>query len=373
MKKTKISLAIAIIAVLSLALSMMAIGCKETATAETTVAETTVAETTAAETTVAETTSEVKAGPFTIADIGKAKGSPYFIALYDAVVGYAEEFGDTVVNNGPVEITAEAQIEAIEATILQKPDAIMVSCNDSKAVVPSLQKAMEAGILVVGFDSAPAAEARDFFVSPVDLLAAGAQQVELIGKQMNYEGEIGIVSSAPNMEVQNVQIEGMKKALEDSKYSKMKLVGIVYGNDEMEKSYTETVALINANPNIKGIISPSAVPIVAICKVLEDKGLSGKIKVTGLGLPSLMAEYVHNGTIENFAIFAPPDLGYVTYIATRSILAGEFDYKTIGTVLKTSQLGDYEVTEASDGGTQITLGDMRVFDINNIDEYKDMF
>jgi rhamnose transport system substrate-binding protein len=315
-----------------------------------------------------------KKGPFVLVDIGKAKGTPYFKALFNAVAGYAKEYGDTVYNNGPVEITAEAQIEVIEATILQRPNAIFISCNDSKAVVPALQKAMKAGILVVGFDSAPAPEARDFFVSPADLIKVGAQQVEMLGAQINYTGEIGIVSAAPNMEVQNVQIEGVKEALANNpKYSKMKLVDVVYGYDEMEKSYTETVALINAHPNIKGIMSPSAVPIVAMCKVLEDKGLVGKIALTGIGLPSLMAEYVHKGVIKNFGIWAPPDLGYVAYYATRAILAGEFDYKKIGAVLKTPKMGNFTVTAAVDGGTQISLPAMRVFDASNIDEWKDVF
>ena len=153
----------------------------------------------------------------------------------------------------------------------------------------------------------------------------------------------------------------------------MKLVDVVYGYDEMEKSYTETVALINAHPNIKGIMSPSAVPIVAMCKVLEDKGLVGKIALTGIGLPSLMAEYVHKGVIKNFGIWAPPDLGYVAYYATRAILAGELDYKKIGAVLKTPKMGNFTVTAAVDGGTQISLPAMRVFDASNIDEWKDVF
>ena len=153
----------------------------------------------------------------------------------------------------------------------------------------------------------------------------------------------------------------------------MELVDIVYGYDEMEKSYTETVALINAHPNIKGITSPSAVPIVAMCKVLEDMGLVGKIALTGIGLPSLMAEYVHRGVIKNFGIWAPPDLGYLAYYATRAIIAGEFDYKTVGAVLKTPKMGDFIVTETPDGGTQVSLKEMRVFDASNIDEWKDVF
>ena len=48
----------------------------------------------------------------------------------------------------------------------------------------------------------------------------------------------------------------MKQALKLPKYKNMQLVKIAYGNDDDTKSAQETQALLQAYPNLKGIISP---------------------------------------------------------------------------------------------------------------------
>ena len=77
----------------------------------------------------------------------------------------------------------------------------------------------------------------------------------------------------------------MKAALKQPKYKNMKLVKIAYGNDNPTESAKETQALLQAYPNLKGIISPTTVGIPAAAQVLQQEGKCGKIKLTGLGLP----------------------------------------------------------------------------------------
>ena len=85
---------------------------------------------------------------------------------------------------------------------------------------------------------------------------------------------------------QNLWIEWMRKELEDPKYSKINLVRVAYGDDLRDKSVSETEALLRSYPNLKVIIAPTTVGIAAAGKVITDKNLIGKVKITGLGLPS---------------------------------------------------------------------------------------
>lgn len=52
--------------------------------------------------------------------------------------------------------------------------------------------------------------------------------------------------------------------------------------------------------------------IAAAGKVLTDKGLAGQVILTGLGLPSEMADYIHNGVCPYMYLWNPVDLGYLT-------------------------------------------------------------
>ncbi len=54
----------------------------------------------------------------------------------------------------------------------------------------------------------------------------------------------------------------------------------------------QKLKLITKYPDLKCIIAPTTVGIAAAGKVITDKGLIGEVMVTGLGLPSEMAEYI---------------------------------------------------------------------------------
>lgn len=90
----------------------------------------------------------------------------------------------------------------------------------------------------------------------------------------------------------------------------MELVTIVYGDDLTDKSYQEMQGLIDSYPDLKGVVSPTTVGIAAAATRIQDNGLTGKIKLTGLGLPSEMADYIKAGVCEAMYLWNPIDLGY---------------------------------------------------------------
>jgi rhamnose transport system substrate-binding protein len=112
--------------------------------------------------------------------------------------------------------------------------------------------------------------------------------------------------------------------------------------------------------------------LAATARALEDQGLSGKIALTGLGLPSEMAEYIRNGTSEAIALWNPIDLGYVSTYMAHGLLTGTLKGE-IGEVVNVGRMGERTITEAADGGLEVVLGAPFVFDIDNIDEWADVY
>jgi rhamnose transport system substrate-binding protein len=302
----------------------------------------------------------------------KNLGNPFFDALNRGAQEAAKELGVEVIYQGPATPTAEGQIELINALIAQKVDAIAITANDPQALVPVAKKAMDAGIKVVTFDSAVAPEGRQLFVNQADMEQIGRIQVQMLAEMINYEGEIAILSAASTMTNQNTWIEWMKKELEDPKYSKMKLVAIVYGDDLREKSYNEAQGLFKSYPNLKGIISPTTVGIAATARALQDAGLCGKIALTGLGLPSEMQEYIKNGCCKEMALWNPSDLGYLTVYATHALLTGKISGKP-GEKFSGGKLGEYTTVDEGNGGTMVLLGPPFKFNAENIDEWAKVY
>jgi rhamnose transport system substrate-binding protein len=252
-----------------------------------------------------------------IAILVKSLGNGFFEAVRDGAQEAAKELGDVeIIYQGPSSATAEGQIEIINNLIATKVDAIAISANDQDALVPAAKKAMEAGIKVISFDSGIAEAGRILHLAPSDTELIGRSQMRLMGELVNWEGEVAILSATAQATNQNAWIEYMKKEIQENpKCKNMKLVAVVYGDDSSDKSYREALGLFKSYPNLKGIISPTTVGVAATAKAIQDQGLTGKIQLTGLGLPSEMKAYVENGVSKAIALWNPIDLGYSsTYI-----------------------------------------------------------
>lgn len=134
----------------------------------------------------------------------------------------------------------------------------------------------------------------------------------MIAEMIGGSGEIAILSATPQATNQNLWIEWMKKELaENPKMKNVKLVKVAYGDDLRDKSVAEMEGLLKTYPNLKGVIAPTTVGVAAAGKVLTDKGLKGKVQLTGLGPPSEMAEYIESGVCHRMYLWNPLDVGYL--------------------------------------------------------------
>jgi rhamnose transport system substrate-binding protein len=311
----------------------------------------------------ADPTAEIPQGLKTVS-IPKQLGNPYEEFEHSGIDEALEELGGSNRISGPTDAGASSQIAIINAAVQQKPDAIIIAGNDPNAVAPALKQAAERGVKVVGMDSDVAPDARSVFVNQVTTQLVGENQVESIGKQIDYKGEIAILSATANATNQNAWIKVMKETLKDPKYKDMKLVKVAYGDDDDQKSFQETQGLLQAYPNLKGIISPTTVGVAAAARYLSTSPQKGKIKLTGLGFPNQMRKFVKDGTVDEFQLWVPKDVGYLAGHAAAALVAGRITGAE-GEKFEAGRLGEYTI--GANG--EIVLGPLTTFDAENIDEF----
>ncbi len=314
---------------------------------------------------------------------GSSAGKKYAIVVKNTGNPYNEKesqgFQDTVKKLGaqaivkaPDQPTAEAQISMVEELIAQKVDGIAIAGNDVDALQPVLTKAMGKGIHVISLDSSVNKDSRETHVNQADPVAIGKTLVEAAYDMMGGSGEFAILSATSQAANQNAWIAQMQTTLKDSKYKNMKLVKIAYGDDLRDKSTTETEGLIKSYPNLKCIVSPTTVGIAAASKVVVDKNLSDKIKITGLGLPSEMADYIEKGVCPYMYLWNPIYVGSLAAYTLDNIIQGKITGK-VGDTFTAGDLGEKKVTQAGDGGTEVLLGEPFKFDKANIGEWKTVY
>lgn len=302
-----------------------------------------------------------------IALVVKALGIGFFDAANKGAQEAAKELGDVdIIYTGPTDTTAEGQIEVINSLVAQKVDAIAISANDKDALVPALKKAMERGIKVISWDSGVAPEGRMMHLNPSSNALIGNMCVKMAADNLPDGGDVAILSAAATATNQNTWIEEMKKVLPN--YKGINIVTTVYGDDKTDKSYTEAQGLMKAYPNLKAIIAPTSVGIVAAAQAVEDAGMTGKINVTGLGLPSEMAGHVKAGSSKSFAIWNPIDLGYAATMISYNLVTGKEEAKA-GAELSMGRMGKVKLDDNSEGA----MADPFVYDAKNVEEFAKIF
>jgi rhamnose transport system substrate-binding protein len=302
-------------------------------------------------------------GKSTYVFLPKNLGNPYFDTSDKAGQKAVESFGGTYQEVGPDTASPDAQVPFINTAAQQGVGALIISADDPKAICDAIGQAQDAGVKVVTFDSDTSPGCRDLFINQATADGIAKVEVDMIAEQIGDAGEIAILSAAANATNQNAWIDLMKKDLA-ADHPNIKLDDVVYGNDDDQTSFDKTAALLSSYPNLKGIISPTTVGIAAAARYLSTSDAKGKVALTGLGTPNQMRDYVKDGTVKEFALWNPADLGTLAAFAAKALVDGDITGKE-GDTFDAGDLGSFTVG----ADNTVLLGDPFKFNADNIDQF----
>jgi rhamnose transport system substrate-binding protein len=303
---------------------------------------------------------------------------PKFLGIlpFDQANRGAEEAHKELGNTGQLqyigptpENSVAGQIEMLTTAITQKQNVVMLSNNAGDQIAATAEAAQAAGTKVVTWDSPiPSGKGESVFVAQVDFGSIGIVMADMALSLSGGSGDFAVLSATPDAANQNAWIEAMKKALNDPKYKDIKLVDVVYGDDQSEKSYNAALALVDKHKGLKVIMAPTTVGIVAASKAMQDEKLCDKVKVSGLGLPAEMVSYTMNGCAPEFALWSFVDLGYLTYQTSYALATGAIKGE-IGEVFHAGRMGDFkiEADPGRAGSKRILMGNFTIYNKDNVE------
>jgi len=170
----------------------------------------------------------------------------------------AKELGNVdVLWNAPATADQLKQKEILESAITQRVDGIAISCTNGDFLTDTINKAVDAGIAVVTWDSdAPKSKRAAFY--GVDDLASGRIMGDQAVRLLNGKGTVAIITSVGATNLQR-RLDGMKEEL-----AKAPGIQIVETYDIHEDS-VRTVELIAAGtkryPDLSAWLSTGGWPV----------------------------------------------------------------------------------------------------------------
>jgi rhamnose transport system substrate-binding protein len=302
------------------------------------------------------------------------------ILVFDQAYQGAQEAHEELENSGQLVMVgpgpgegADAQIPFITNAITQGADAIMISNNGGEVTGPAAREAIDAGIVVVSWDSPMEPyTSEQVFIAQVDFSETGKVMADMALNLLGEDGgQFAILSATPDASNQNAWIAAMQEVLaNDETYANLELVDIVYGNDQSEDSYNQALGLVDKYPDLELIMAPTTVGIAAAAKAMQDEDLCGEIMVSGLGLPAEMQAFVENGCAQEFALWSFIDLGYLTYYVSY-LLASDAIEGVAGETFEAGRMGVYTIEEdpTREGALRVLMGPFSLYNLDNIEEW----
>ena len=269
------------------------------------------------------TTTMAEDDPYEIAVVVKLALS-WFDDMEVGIKEAAEEFGVNAYMLAPDVADAASQIALIESCIAKGVDAICVVPNDPAALEPTLKKARDAGIVVIGHEAA-SLENVNYDVEAFANQVMGARFMDNIVKfsgkdEGNYAFMVGNLTAETHME----RFEGCI-ARNKEEYPGWKLLTEtpIADNEDTQTTYTKTLELIEKyGDDLDAIITCSAASPIGVAQALREKDLIGKIVSVGSSVPSMVEPYVAEGSCNAISLWRPADAGYVQVWAALECLEG---------------------------------------------------
>lgn len=310
-------------------------------------------------------------GNVTYAFVAKDVNNPYMQKVYDGFENACNDIGAEAVYSGPENVSAEEQIKIIEKLTDERVDGIAVDANDMDLLEDSLKSAMSKGIKIISLDSAVNKDSRLTHIQQADPENIGRELIKEAYRLVDGHGGIAILSSSKTAVNQNEWLNWMNTEIEENpeKYINTPILTTVYGDDNDEKSIEEAKKLLE-NKNISVIIAPTVVGLHSAAKAIQETGAD--VKLTGLGLPSEMTEYIQSGICQTMYLWNPVDVGtlaaYTLSALDQGVISG-----AAGDEFSAGNLGYKTVTSANDGGTEVIVSEILLFDKSNINEWKEIY
>lgn len=244
--------------------------------------------------------------------VAKSQSNDVFQAAYTGAKDAAKELGafynaDVTIDwRTPVSEDAAKQVENVDALIRAGVQGIAVSCTDGDTLRAAIDRAVDANIPVMTFDS-DSARSKRFAYYGSDHAMVGQVIMRSLAKSMNEEGTVAILGGNQSGTNLQIRVDAAKEELK--KYPKMKLLeaggGVFYHEETPEKSAEAVATATNANPQIQGWCFIGGWPLFTVNAL---KWEPGAIKVASCDALPAQLGYLKSGHVQT--LFAQDCYGW---------------------------------------------------------------
>ena len=232
----------------------------------------------------------------------------------------AKEDNVKITFEGPeTEAMVDKQIDMLSADLAKKPQAIGFAALDSKAAIPLLKKAQAEKIPVIAFDSGVDSDI-PLTTCRTDSVAAAATAADKMAEAIGGSGDVAVIVHDQTSRTGIDRRDGFVNRIKE-KYPNIKIVSVQYGAGDHLKSAEIAKAMIQANPNLKGIFGANEGSAEGAAIGVKESGK--KLVLIGFDSGKEQKEDINSGLMLGAITQNPVGIGKCTVDSAVKALKGE--------------------------------------------------
>ena len=251
---------------------------------------------------------------------------PFYFTMQRGAEAATERFGSELVVQIPDNWNTTVQTPMLEAMVARGDlDFLFLAPVDKEAMVAPLQNAYDAGLPLLTVDTFIGDG--DYANGPVTypLSYIGSNNVQggeiacnALAEAIGGAGKVYIQNVKPGISTTDQREEGCKNALEN--YPDVTLVGVDYNDDDPSKAQAQVEAMLQREPDLAGIFGTNVFSAQGAGQVVQNQGLSGKVKVVAFDATATAIEMLKAGTVDLVIAQKPSDMGYFAVMMAMAYL-----------------------------------------------------
>lgn len=237
-----------------------------------------------------------------LALIMKSLANEFFKTMEDGAKAHQAGNADSysLITNGIKNETDLAQqVALVEQMVARGVDAIVIAPADSKALVPALKKAREAGITVINIDNKldegvlKESGTEIPFVGPDN--REGARTVgDELAKSLEKGAKVAILEGVPTAFNAQQRRAGFEDAMNAAE---VEVVTVQSAQWEMEKANSVSAAILTSHPDLAAILASNDNMALGAAAAVKAAGKDGQVKIVGFDNISAVQGMIREGKI----------------------------------------------------------------------------
>jgi ribose transport system substrate-binding protein len=249
-------------------------------------------------------------GKLTIALVLKSLADPFTVAMSSAAENYQKHFAsqfDLNVLGTSTELDTSTQIRIVDDLVGAHTSAIVLAPTDSKALVPAVIRAINAGVIVIAIDNPldeadlDAAHLPVPFVGP-DNRKGALMVADYLATKLNRGDEVGIIEGLTRDRNAQQRTEGFRSAMDSAG---MKVVAVAPGDYAYDKGKAAAAAMLAQHPRLRGLLCGNDNMATGAVDAVRNARRTGSVYITGYNNNPAIKPLLDTGrilaTVDQFA------------------------------------------------------------------------